>query len=192
MLEAELSTSPVVTRLLVGAACALPEACVESLPRAGGRSRARVLCIAIPDDRGDESFADDLNMGRGIVSGRVALLLRSTEIRPHRPNDLLPLTRRESRVVCTQALHPSPNTWPEDKSAAEPNTWAWGRGATWGAHRDLQSVGSGTLHHGGAASLARGGAARPWARARTWNQLAAGRSTMKARPRLGVGARRDL
>ena len=29
-------------------------------------------------------------MGRGIVSGRVALLLRSTEIRPHRPNDLLP------------------------------------------------------------------------------------------------------
>ena len=29
-------------------------------------------------------------MGRGIVSGRVALLLRSTEIRPHRPKDLLP------------------------------------------------------------------------------------------------------
>ena len=51
---------------------------------------ARALCITIPDDRGDESFADDLNMGRGIVSGRVALLLRSTEIRPHRPNDLLP------------------------------------------------------------------------------------------------------
>ena len=45
---------------------------------------------SISDDRGDESFADDLNMGRGIVSGRVALLLRSTEIRPHRPNDLLP------------------------------------------------------------------------------------------------------
>ena len=50
----------------------------------------RALCIAIPHDRGDESFADDLNMGRGIVSGRVALLLRSTEIPPHRPNDLLP------------------------------------------------------------------------------------------------------
>ena len=45
---------------------------------------------SISDDRGDESFADDLNMGRGIVSGRVALLLRSTEIPPHRPNDLLP------------------------------------------------------------------------------------------------------
>lgn len=38
--------------------------------------------MAIPDDRGDESFADDLNMWRGIVSGRVALLLRSTEIQP--------------------------------------------------------------------------------------------------------------
>ena len=50
----------------------------------------RALCITISDDRGDESFADDLNMGRGIVSGRVALLLRSTEIPPHRPNDLLP------------------------------------------------------------------------------------------------------
>lgn len=38
--------------------------------------------MAIPDDRGDESFADDLNMWPGIVSGRVALLLRSTEIQP--------------------------------------------------------------------------------------------------------------
>lgn len=47
----------------------------------------RELCTTIPDDRGDESFADDLNMGRGIVSGRVALLLRSTEIPPHRPKD---------------------------------------------------------------------------------------------------------
>ena len=30
-----------------------------------------------------ESFADDLNTRRGIVSGRVALLPRSTEIQPH-------------------------------------------------------------------------------------------------------------
>ena len=60
----------------------------RELPRSGGISRLRALCITISDDRGDESFADDLNMGRGIVSGRVALLLRSTEIRPHRPNDL--------------------------------------------------------------------------------------------------------
>ena len=42
----------------------------------------RALCIAIPHAREDESFADDLNMKRGIVSGRVALLLRSTEIQP--------------------------------------------------------------------------------------------------------------
>ena len=60
-------------------------------PRARRSCRPGALCIAIPDDRGDESFADDLNMGRGIVSGRVALLLRSAEIPPHRPDDLLPL-----------------------------------------------------------------------------------------------------
>ena len=41
-----------------------------------------MLCIAIPNAREDESFADDLNMRRGIVSSRVALLLRSTEIQP--------------------------------------------------------------------------------------------------------------
>lgn len=89
MLEAALSTSPDVTRLLVGGPRAPPEACVES-PPAVAELPPRALCIAISHDRGDESFADDLNMGRGIVSGRVALLLRSTEIRPHRPNDLLP------------------------------------------------------------------------------------------------------
>jgi len=54
-------------------------------PQRGGRNYARVLYIAISDDRGDESSTDDLNMGRGIVSGRVALLLRSTEIRPPVP-----------------------------------------------------------------------------------------------------------
>ena len=41
-----------------------------------------MLCIAIPHAREDESFVDDLNTKRGIVSSRVALLLRSTEIRP--------------------------------------------------------------------------------------------------------------
>ena len=45
-------------------------------------SSGRVLCIAIPNAREDESFADDLNTKRGIVSSRVALLLRSTEIQP--------------------------------------------------------------------------------------------------------------
>ena len=38
--------------------------------------------MEIPNDWGDESFAYDLNMWPGIVSGRVALLLRSTEIQP--------------------------------------------------------------------------------------------------------------
>ncbi|GLT35352.1 hypothetical protein SLA2020_098140 [Shorea laevis] len=37
---------------------------------------------SIPIKRRVESFADDLNMRRGIVSGRVALLPRSTEIQP--------------------------------------------------------------------------------------------------------------
>ena len=34
-------------------------------------------------EKGDKSFADDLNMERGIVSSRVALLLRSAEIKPY-------------------------------------------------------------------------------------------------------------
>ena len=67
-----------------------PQKHVSRAPPCCRNMAARALCITIPDDRGDESFADDLNMGRGIVSGRVALLLRSTEIRPHRPKDLLP------------------------------------------------------------------------------------------------------
>ena len=45
-------------------------------------SNGRVLCIAIPNAREDESFADDLNKKRGIVNSRVALLLRSIEIQP--------------------------------------------------------------------------------------------------------------
>ncbi len=47
-------------------------------------------------------------MGRGIVSGRVALLLRSTEIPPHRPNDLLP---------------PFPLHTPGSSHSTWPNTW---------------------------------------------------------------------
>ena len=39
-------------------------------------------CNVIPTERRVESFADDLNMRQGIVSGRVALLPRSTEIQP--------------------------------------------------------------------------------------------------------------
>jgi hypothetical protein len=99
MLEAALSTSPVVTRLLVGAPVR-PQKHVSRAPPCRRNMPARALCITIPDDRGDESFADDLNMGRGIVSGRVALLLRSTEIRPHRPNDLLPPSRSPTPGCC--------------------------------------------------------------------------------------------
>ena len=40
------------------------------------------LRIAISNIGEDKSFADDLNMERGIVSSRVALLLRSAEIKP--------------------------------------------------------------------------------------------------------------
>lgn len=36
----------------------------------------------IQDIGGDKSFVDDLNTKRGIVSSRVALLLRSAEIKP--------------------------------------------------------------------------------------------------------------
>ena len=48
--------------------------------------RVNIVCfpsdIAILHALVDESFADDLNKKRGIVRGRVALLLRSSEIRP--------------------------------------------------------------------------------------------------------------
>ena len=37
---------------------------------------------AIQDIGGDKSFVDDLNIKLGIVSSRVALLLRSAEIKP--------------------------------------------------------------------------------------------------------------
>ena len=38
--------------------------------------------MAISDIGEDKSFADDLNREQGIVSSRVALLLRSAEIKP--------------------------------------------------------------------------------------------------------------
>lgn len=43
---------------------------------------ARSIFIAIPNERQVKSFADDLITKRGVVSGRVALLLRSTETQP--------------------------------------------------------------------------------------------------------------
>ena len=74
-----LSTLPTVTRLPIGL-------CLRSIshqfPRLLSYRDSRALCIAIPHAREDESFVDDLNTKRGIVSSRVALLLRSTEIQP--------------------------------------------------------------------------------------------------------------
>lgn len=51
-----------------------------------------MLSIIIPNDVRAESFGDDLNMERGIISGRVALLLQSIEIQLHHLNDLLVLS----------------------------------------------------------------------------------------------------
>ena len=81
-------------------------------PRVGRTSRPRELCTTIPDDRGDESFADDLNMGRGIVSGRVALLLRSTEIPPHRPKDFP--TPPHSRIPLPCLASKNKVLWPRE------------------------------------------------------------------------------
>ena len=41
-----------------------------------------LMCQSQTNSKEDESLVDDLNMERGIVSGRVALLLRSAEIKP--------------------------------------------------------------------------------------------------------------
>ncbi len=48
----------------------------------GGSADQVGFRIAIPNIGEDKSFADDLNWERGIVSSRVALLLRSAEIKP--------------------------------------------------------------------------------------------------------------
>jgi hypothetical protein len=73
-----LSTLLNVTGLLIGLTA--QEHISSASPTIALRSRA--LCIAIPNAREDESFADDLNKKRGIVNSRVALLLRSIEIQP--------------------------------------------------------------------------------------------------------------
>ena len=145
MLEAALSTSPVVTRLLVGA-LVRPQKHVSRAPPCRRNMPARALCITISDDRGDESFADDLNMGRGIVSGRVALLLRSTEIPPHRPNDLLP-PHSHIPGSLTPLLHAPPpsNTWSSQNILAlclpgqrlsEPRDCDWPRLRAWNERWD--------------------------------------------------------
>src|SRR6185503_19180298 len=65
-----------------------------------------------------ESFANDLNMRRGIISGRVALLPRSTEIQPRvariRPSPLHPHSKVQARKddarqrYCEQGFIPPP------------------------------------------------------------------------------------
>jgi len=72
-----------------------PVVCLPTCSRGPGPQEARVVgepcrenhpCetpwSAIPIERRVEYFADDLHTRQGIVSGRVALLPRSTEIQP--------------------------------------------------------------------------------------------------------------
>ena len=62
----------------------------------------------IPIKRRVESFADDLSTRRGIVSGRVALLPRSTEIQPYvapiRPSPFFPSPQSRCEV-CVRTRH---------------------------------------------------------------------------------------
>jgi hypothetical protein len=77
-------------------------------------SRGRPPRSSLPHGRRAESFADDLNTRRGIVSGRVALLPRSTEIQPRvariRPSPLYPHSHLQARARhngqrrCEQAI----------------------------------------------------------------------------------------
>ena len=47
-----------------------------------GTKASKALPTANSKVSGDKSFADDLNKERGIASCRVALMLRSSEIKP--------------------------------------------------------------------------------------------------------------
>ncbi|PPD85122.1 hypothetical protein GOBAR_DD17937 [Gossypium barbadense] len=84
-----------------------PRARVVGAAAAADKSRAPPWSV-IPTERRVESFADDLNTRRGIVSGRVALLPRSTEIQPFvasiRPSPIVdPIP-----PVLPSLLHPVP------------------------------------------------------------------------------------
>ena len=65
---------------------------------------ARSIFIAIPNERQVKSFADDLITKRGVVSGRVALLLRSTETQPL----LLDLENKSPPPLNTHGSPPRP------------------------------------------------------------------------------------
>jgi hypothetical protein len=66
--------------------------------------RGRLPRSSLPNGRWAESFADDLNTRRGIVSGRVALLPRSTEIQPHvariRPSPIPSISSERFERTC--------------------------------------------------------------------------------------------
>ena len=80
--------------------------------------RGRPPRSSLPHGRQAESFADDINMQRGIVSGRVALLPQSTQIQPRiariRPSPLHPHSKVQARKddarqrYCEQGFIPPP------------------------------------------------------------------------------------
>ena len=68
--------------------------------------------------RGDKSFADDLIVHRGVVSGRVALLLRSAETNPLMPRfvpfrNLLPLCVQASARAAAVEVELRRAKWPK-------------------------------------------------------------------------------
>lgn len=92
------------------------------LPRRTSRvSRLEV----IPTERRVESFADDLNTRRGIVSGRVALLPRSTEIQP-----FVASIRPSPKTTALRSPTPCPpeaRRPPTHASLNEPSAEAWSK-----------------------------------------------------------------
>jgi hypothetical protein len=74
-------TLSIIRRLRIDVLLVRPESYKGGLPKQRKRSFGS-RWIAISDIGEDKSFADDLNTEQGIVSSRVALLLRSAEIKP--------------------------------------------------------------------------------------------------------------
>jgi hypothetical protein len=87
--------------------------------------RVRPPRSSLPNGRWAESFADDLNTRRGIVSGRVALLPRSTEIQPHvaqiRPSPQVTILPRRSNLMFR-----SPNATANVPRRIDKSTKSWG------------------------------------------------------------------
>ena len=107
MLEVVLSTSSVVTRFWLGAACLPPRTRAVDVGCCSRCCCRTPLKRTISNGWGDESFADDLNKGRGTVSGRVALLLRSAEVHPS-VSSICPLPPWDWEVIshCAAVFQP--------------------------------------------------------------------------------------